>query len=103
MSRVLDVYPFLHELPGNLLQEIDLHVLMIPEKEQLMQKNLLETSIQVHLVIYDPSYCMEGGRHLCRTLHTAVLRMKELQMINEFQNQLETGIVVAYEKPIRLR
>jgi hypothetical protein len=97
-------YPFLREIPPDILQSIDLACLHIPANSELILLKTLSVALQKNIVIYK-TFRECNGKHLCRKLIPATLTASELSMLTEAERKLDSRdkAIVAYERPLILR
>ncbi|MGC3943081.1 MAG: hypothetical protein QM762_00850 [Chryseolinea sp.] len=97
----LETYPFLVEIPDQLLRTIDLSVLYIPteREEEILCK--LERDLNTNIVIYRKD-AVSNGTHLCRVLRFASLTEQQLHLLNAVETLFHGQVIVAYDNPLRI-
>lgn len=96
-----DVYPFLSEIPDNILAKIDLSVLYDPSSDEFDLICRLANVLEKHIVIYKKNH-VSSGIHLCRVLRPAELTKIQLEALNLVEKNLDGQVIVAYEKPLTI-
>ena len=100
MQKLLNTYPFLSEIPDELLSSIDLDVLYIPSPSECQLIHKLSQDLKKNVVVYKKDHICKGG-HLCRVLQSASLTPEHLDTLNVVEELFAGKIVVAYEKPLK--
>ncbi|TGL76463.1 hypothetical protein [Leptospira yasudae] len=101
-QNALEHHSFLNQLSERILEELDLNVLLIPNETQKNRILLLEKEMGAYVVLYKKDVEPQG-RHLCKTIRSAVLNEDQIRSVMEFERELRQTqdlIVVAYQKPI---
>jgi hypothetical protein len=98
---VFSYYPFLREIPEDLLALIDLNTLYLPTAQEFSLLQHLAAEIDNNIVVYKKFYEPKGN-HLCRCIQYALLDETQLLAITRVEETLThcDVVVVAYEKPI---
>ena len=78
MQKLLNTYPFLSEIPDELLSSIDLDVLYIPSPSECQLIHKLSQDLKKNVVVYKKDHICKGG-HLCRVLQSASLTPEHLK------------------------
>ena len=100
--------PFLKQLPVELLMCLDTSTLYVPSGAIAKIRCELEQKLNYHIMTYRsvlPVLNEHEKLHLCRLLVPASLTLTEMKHVRqaEIACQNEGVVLVAYEKPLRLR
>jgi|GEM_PF-3770586 len=102
MHTSLEYYPFLLEIPGQLLDMIDLEVLHIPTNDENQLIVRLSHDLGKNVVVYRKDITSKGV-HLCHVLRAADLTSPQLETLNTVEKLFPSGqVVVAYDKPLKI-
>jgi hypothetical protein len=102
MSAILKHYPFLQEIPEEILAAIDLEVLYVPIGYEFTLLCQLAMEIQKNIIVYNKFHQPKTG-HLCKHIKFAALNPMQLSLVRSFENRLDSDkVVVAYERPLKL-
>lgn len=93
-------YPFLNQIPADVLRGIDLNVLHIPLHHEKNLLRYLKDAIGKNIALYRKNYT-PLKKHLCKTIRYATLSESQLSLLLSFERRLNK-VIVAYEQPVQL-
>jgi len=107
-TEFLVALPFLKHLPSDILLRLDTSHFYLPSGEIARMRYDLERECGCHIMTYNlaPAVSVEHqGLHLCRILTPACLNTTQLHRLRQAEVSFQgIGVViVAYEKPLRVR
>lgn len=108
LADFCQAYPFLEELPPELLHSIDTTTYHLPDDATEKKLVELEARLNCHIMIYRAVPLASRGnerQHLCRLLVPACLDPEQLEELQRSEGACrEDGAVfVAYMRPLQLR
>jgi hypothetical protein len=108
LAALCQTLPFLRQMPVELLTGLDTSTLYVPSGTIAQIRCKLEQQLNYHIVTYRAAPPVLNGQerlHLCQLLLPASLTSAEIEQIRqaEIACQDEGVVLVAYEKPLRLR
>jgi len=107
-TELLVALPFLKHLPTDIFLRLDTSPFYLPSGEISQMRNDLERDCGCYIMTYKlaPAVSVEHqGLHLCRILTPACLTTTQLHRLRQAEVSFHgIGVViVAYEKPLRVR
>ncbi|MBT1699037.1 hypothetical protein KK083_19235 [Fulvivirgaceae bacterium PWU4] len=102
-NKIIDAYPFLEQIPPDLLDTLDLNSLYIPTEQERSTLSELSALLKNPVVIYKKHYTAHGA-HLCRTIRSAELTHDQLDALRACEAKLAANdkVLVAYCDPVEI-
>jgi len=103
---IISTYRFLDEIPGNVLEQIDLSNLYLPNSHERDLLDQLASQLDKNVVVYR-RFAEPKKLGLCQAIAPAKLTPDELEMVKELEANLNTTylndkVVVIYGSPPQL-
>jgi hypothetical protein len=102
-KKITDAYPFLKQIPPDILDTLDLNSLYVPTIQERVILSALSALLKKPVVIYRKHYTPRGA-HLCRTIRSAELTHDQLDALLACEAKLTPSdkVLVAYDDPVAL-
>lgn len=102
-NEIIDAYPFLNQIPPDILDALDLNSLYIPTRQEQSILLALSALLKKPVVIYRKHYTPRGA-HLCRTIRSAELTHDQLNALMACEAKLTPNdkVLVAYNDPVEI-
>lgn len=100
-KEIIEAYPFLKQIPSQILDTLDLNSLYIPTMKERAMLSGLSALLKKPVVIYRKHYTPRSA-HLCRTICSAELDREQLDALLACEGNLDSNdkVLVAYNDPV---